>query len=259
MPDWLQQRRWSLAILAALLLLSLALPQAGMSLQVLQPPGTQHWLGTDALGRDVLLTVLKALPNTLLIALATGVLPVLIALLLTALAYWLGAWMRELLLKLVDILLILPSTLLLIVLAAFLQPDLWGCILLVSLLAWPDDFRVLGSALQKDVQRDNVQLARSYGASKGYVLRVHIWPALSSLLFALVLQNARRGVGITAGLAFLGLMDPRIANFGSLLFESQRQMHSAAFWWLLLPPMLALACLLIFLIRLQAQQVPDVR
>lgn len=259
MLEWLQKRRWSLTIMAALLLLSLVLPQAGMSLQVLQPPSRQHWLGTDVLGRDVLLTVFKALPNTLLIALATGVLPVLIALLLTALTYWLGAWFRVLLLKLVDILLILPSTLLLIVLAAFLQPDLWGCILLVALLTWTDDFRVLGSALQKAVQRDNVQLVRSYGANKGYVLRVHIWPALTSLLYALMLQNARRGVGITAGLAFLGLMDPRIANFGGLLFESQRQMHSAAFWWLLLPPMLALAGLLVFLTRLQPQQVHDVR
>lgn len=79
----------------------------------------------------------------------------------------------------------------------------------------------------------------------------HLWPVLKPLLFALVIQNARRGVMMTSGLAFLGLMDPRLPNWGSLLFESQDQMHSDAFWWLLLPPVAALSCLLLFLTYLQ--------
>ena len=113
------------------------------------------------------------------------------------------------------------------------------------------DFRVLASALQYILQRDSVQLVRSYGASKGYVLRVHVLPALHPLLYALALQNGRRGVGVTAGLAFLGLLDPRIVNLGSLLFDSQSQLHSPAFWWLLLPPMLMLTLLLVLITRLQ--------
>ncbi len=246
--DW---RIWMLCGLLMLVVLAVVLPDSELSVQVLQPPSGAHWLGTDLLGRDVLLNLFKALPNTLFIALSTGVLPVLIALFLTAISYWLGSVVQRTLLKLTDIMLILPSVLLLILCAAFLQPSLWGSIILVSIVSWMGDFRLLSSALQKSLARDSVLLAKSYGASKRYILRVHIWPALGALLYALVLQNARRGVSLTAGLAFLGLLDPRIPNFGSLLFESQSQLHSSAFWWLLLPPLVALSLLLIFLTQLQ--------
>lgn len=248
-------KRWQFGLLLVLLLLALWLPQARLSVDVLQPPSAEHWLGTDALGRDILLNLFKALPNTLLIALAAGTMPVVIALGLTALSYWLGPILQRVLLKFTDIMLILPSVLLLILGAAFIEPSLWGSIVLVALVNWMNDFRVLSSALQKTIQRDSITLAKSYGASKGYILCVHVWPALGALLYALVLQNARRGISLTAGLAFLGLLDPRIPNFGSLLFESQSQLHSATFWWLFIPPLFALSLLLIFLTQLQMQRV----
>ncbi|MFB1011901.1 MAG: ABC transporter permease subunit [Thiopseudomonas sp.] len=254
----LYDKRYHLSLLLALLVLCLWLPRPWLSADILQPPSLAHPFGTDMLGRDVLLNVLKSLPNTLLIALAAGVLPVAFALLLNALAYALGNLCRSLLLKLTDIMLILPSTLLLIVLAAFIQPSLWGSIVLVSALAWPGDFRIIGSALQKALQKDSLLLARSYGAGKAYLLRRHIVPAISPMLYALILQNGRRAISATAGLAFLGLLDPRIANLGSLLLDSQNQLHSAAFWWLLLPPMLALALVLMFMTSLQSRQVRHV-
>lgn len=233
------------------LLCWLLVPEPALSRQLLEAPSRAHWLGTNVLGQDVLLRLLQALPNTLMIALMTGILPVGLALSLVSLNFFMPAWVDQLLLKMADLLMILPSTLLLILLAVFLEPDLWGSILLVSLLSWMDDFRILRTALFKASLRDNLAVAKSYSASKSYLLRQHLWPALKPLLFALVLQNARRGVMMTAGLAFLGLMDPRLPNWGSLLFESQEQMHSQAFWWLLLPPVIALSCLLLLLTYLQ--------
>ncbi|GLR63071.1 ABC transporter permease subunit [Marinospirillum insulare] len=243
-----------LALLSAALLglcTWLFIPEPELSTLILHAPNASHWLGTNVLGQDVLLRLLQALPNTFIIALMTGLLPVGFALLLASVNFFMPNWVDKLLLKLADLIMILPGTLLLILLAVFLEPDLWGSILLVSMLAWMDDFRILRTALFKASLRDNLAVAKSYAASKSYLLRQHLWPVLKPLLFALVIQNARRGVMMTAGLAFLGLMDPRLPNWGSLLFESQDQIHTDAFWWLLLPPVIALSCLLLFLTYLQ--------
>lgn len=243
-----------LAVLSAALLgvfTWLFVPVPALSTVILEAPSTAHWLGTNALGQDVLLRLIQALPNTFIIALMTGLLPVGFALLLASVNFFMPNWVDKLLLKFADFMMVLPSTLLLILLAVFLEPDLWGSILLVSLLAWMDDFRILRTALFKAALRDNLSVAKSYAASNRYLIKQHLWPVLKPLLFALVIQNARRGVMMTSGLAFLGLMDPRLPNWGSLLFESQDQMHSDAFWWLLLPPVMALSCLLLFLTYLQ--------
>lgn len=240
-----------LAVLTLLGILAAVLPAPDMSAQVLRPPGGGHALGTDELGQDVLLRLIGALPDTLLLALAVGVLPVLFAVILAAAFMSAAGGCRQALLRVVDVAMLLPSALVLTVLAAFVSPGLWGSILLLSALAWLDDYRVLATSLDKENLRENVRIARMYGASRGYLLRAHLLPPLWPVLLALVVQNARRGVMLSAGLVFLGLADPRMPSWGSLMREAQKYMHMDAFWWLLPPPLAALTLLLLALDRLR--------
>lgn len=235
---------------ALLALTGCLLPLPAISPATLQPPGPSHWLGTNALGQDVLMLLANAAPNTLMLAFGVGSLPVLIALLLASLAAVAPDWLDQAILKLTDVLLVIPSVLILMLLAALTEPGLWGLIAMLSAVAWMDDLRILRAAITRELLRDNVAVARSFGASRGYLLSTHVWPALLPIYLALFIQNARRGVLQSAGLAFLGLTDPRLPGWGAMLQSAQAHMHTPAFWWLLLPPLVALSVLLLSLSQL---------
>lgn len=243
-----------LAALALLLAASLLTPAPQMGGPVLQAPGGAHWLGTDELGQDVLLRLLAAVPHTLALAGAAGVLPVAIALAAAALFLWAPGWGRQAVLRAIDIAMLLPATLVMVVLAAFITPGLWGSIVLLSLLAWLDDYRVIATALQREALRESVQIARMYGATRRYLLRAHLLPPIWPVLQALMVQNARRSVMLGTGLVFLGLADPRMPSWGALLLEAQKYLHLDAFWWLLPPPVAALSALLLALHRLRPSE-----
>ncbi len=233
--------------LSGLLLWLMKWPQPEMSAAILQPPSVEHWLGTDALGQDVLLRLLDALPGTLLIAFCCGLLPLAGGLMLASLSAVGGTWVDRVLLKLTDIFMILPAILPLMILAALLEPGQGTVIILISALSWPDDFRVLRAAIRRQLFGDAVLTARSFGAGRAYLLRWHVWPVLMPLLEALFLQNARRAVMLSAGLAFLGLTDPRLANWGTMLLEAQEQVHHPSFGWMLPGPLLAMTLLILLL------------
>jgi peptide/nickel transport system permease protein len=231
--------------------------QPEMSSTILEPPSAQHWLGTDTLGQDVLLSLLKALPGTLLIAFCCGLLPLAGGLLLASLSAAGGIWIDRLLLKLTDIFMIMPAILPLMILSALLEPGLGTVIILISALSWPDDFRVLRAAIRRQLFGDAVLTARCFGARRTYLLQRHVWPVLQPLLEALFLQNARRAVMLSAGLAFLGLTDPRLANWGTMLLDAQEQIHHSAFWWMLPGPLFAMTALILLLNNLNPKRNPE--
>lgn len=240
------------SLLLLLCLLAVALhfsewPQVQMTNQVLTPPSMAHWLGTDSLGQDVWLRLFEALPNTLLIALACGILPLLAGLMLATLSAFGGPVIDRILLKITDIFLLIPNLLPLMILAALLEPNLYTVIVLISILSWQDDFRVLRAAIKRQLLSDAVLYARSFGAGPIYLLHRHIGPPLFPLLVALFLQNARRAVMLSAALVFLGLTDPRLPSWGGMLLDAQEQIHSIAFWWLLPGPLLAMTGLILLL------------
>lgn len=240
----------TLSILVLLYTFWLVQPPITLMHSPLSAPSTSHWLGTDSLGQDILHRLLQATPNTLLLALSVGIFPILIALIMASVAVIGGKWCDRFILKLTDVLITLPSILIIILLAVLIEPDFWGLILILVAVAWMDDLRVLRTTMQREQQRESIETAKSYGATSMYLLRMHLWPRLWSLLPALFVQNARRAVLQSAGLSFLGLTDPRLPSWGNLLQEAQTQIHSPAFWWLLIPPLLALALLLYGISRL---------
>lgn len=225
---------------------SLDWPHTQMSRAILMPPSAAHWLGTNALGEDVLLQVLKALPNTLFIAICCGVIPLILGLILAAISVFSVEYIDRLLLKFTDVFLLIPSLLPLMLFATLLEPGLWMLIFLLCLLSWVDDFKVFRTAIHKIKATDAVLNARHHGASNSYILKHYILPTVLPMMSVLFLQNAHRAIMMSAGLSFLGLTDPRLLSWGSLLMEAQDYIHADAFWWLIPGPVVSIS-LLIFL------------
>lgn len=233
--------------LAALLAVNI-LPPYTTSPNTLQAPGRGHWLGTNDIGQDVLVGLIVAMPNTVFVALAAAFLSMLISILMAAMATVGNDFLTGLVLRLVDILLVIPSILILILLAALLQPGMLGIIWLLALTTWRDDVRVLRSVFLRELTRENVHYARHMGAGWPACLAQHILPAVWPVLMGLYVQNVRQATMKAAGLAFLGLTDPRLISWGSMMQDAMEYLYSEAWLWLLLPPALCLSLFLYFVL-----------
>lgn len=205
------------------------------------PPSAAHPLGTNDFGQDVLGLLLAGARLSLTVAFTAGLLTTGLAALVGAAAALAGGVWDRVLMRLTDVMLAVPGLVVIIVVAAYLQLRPAGLILVIALFGWPGMARVVRARTLSLTGRAHILAARTFGASKPYLLRRHILPDLTPLLVVGFLRSARRAVFLEAGLAFLGIGDPTIISWGSMLQHALRYYYLDARVWLLLPPALAIA------------------
>ena len=226
------------------------LPPYEPSIHSLEPPSTKHWLGTNDIGQDVFIGILTATPNTVFVALFASLLSLSISIAIAAMAAIRGGITATIILRLVDIFQVIPSILILLLLAAWIQPNFLGLILLLSLTTWHDDIRVLRAIFLRELTRENVHYAKRLGGSWRYCFSRHILPAIWPVIMGLFVQQIRQATMKTAGLGFLGLTDPGLVTWGSLMQDALEYLYGAEWLWLLLPPGLCLSLFLLFVISM---------
>jgi len=205
----------------------------------LMAPSPRHWLGTDDLGRDVLTRLIWGSR----ISLSVGFVAVGIALLLgTTLglsAGFFGGGFDTVLMRVVDIMLSIPTLFLILAVLAFLGPNIYNVMAIIGLTAWPGLARLVRGECLSVREREYVQAARIAGLSTPRLLFVHILPNV----IAPVLVSATLGVGgailTESALSFLGLgVQPPTPSWGNILSIGRDYLHIA--WWLSLFPTLAI-------------------
>lgn len=222
------------------------MPPHPVSRDVLQPPGLEHWLGTNDIGQDVFIGLIVAAPNTILVALVAGLISLALSVAIAAAAMR-GVILSSLVLRIVDILQAMPSIFILLLLAAWVRPNFAGAILLLALTSWHDDVRVLRAIMLREITRENIHYARRMGGSRFYCLAHHVLPAMRPAIMGLYLQNVCSAAMRVAGLGFLGLTDPRLLTWGGMMQDGLAHLYGDAWRWLLLPPA---CCLSLFLLAL---------
>lgn len=204
----------------------------------LLPPGWDHLLGTDQLGRDVLSRILFGARVSLTIALLSGVLSVGIGVTMGALGGFFGGWVDGVVMRTVDLVLAVPRLVLLVTVIALLRPSATTIVLLLALTQWPAPARLIRAEILSLKERDFVEAARALGYSRARILLRHVVPnALSPVLVAATL-GVSHTVILEAGLAFLGLGVP--LSWGTLLLAGQANLITGA-WWLTVFPGAAIA------------------
>lgn len=232
-----------LALAVALAVAGWAQPQAAPDLP-LTAPDALHWLGTDDLGHDVLGRLVAAAPPTVGVGLAVGggTMALAFGLALLGLA---GRLADDFVLRLADVFNALPATLIMIVVASAFRPGMAALIGLLVLFGWDAELRTLRARLREVWRHESLDAARIAGASNTYLLRWHVMPALAGLIAVLTVGLVRRGVFHYAGLAFLGLVDPRRPTWGGMLNEAMPWLAHPAALWFAVPAGMCLALLLI--------------
>jgi peptide/nickel transport system permease protein len=206
------------------------------------PPSPEHPLGTDDAGKDVLTNLIYGARVSLTVGFFASFITLVIGGSVGIIAGFYGGRVENVLMRLTDILLVIPDLPLMIILIALLGRKLWVIIVVVGILSWTGTARVVRSQTLSVKERKFVQRARAIGAGNLYIVRRHIFP----LVFPLMVVNAVLVIsGIIlyeATLAFLGLGDPTRLSWGQMLqFAFTRGAMSAGAWWVLVPPGLAIA------------------
>lgn len=235
-------------MLAVLVVVALAAPllapdpPTAISGASLSAPSWQHPLGTDGLGRDIASQLVYGARTSLVVALGSASLAVLLGGALGITAGLRGGWLEVVAMRVVDTALALPMLPLLILVAALAGPSRLTVTLVIGLLGWPGPARVLRSQTLSLRERGYLRQARGFGASTGYLLRRHVVPALAPVAVSGFVALAAHAVLLEAGLAFLGLANPTGVSWGLLLnqaLQEQGVFFTAAWTWWVLPAGLA--------------------
>ncbi len=201
----------------------------------LAPPSGDHFLGLNDIGQDIFSELIYGSRTTLMISSLVAVFSTLISLGVgLAAALW-GGLVERVILRLIDIMLIIPVFLIAILVAAFFQPGVTTLIVLLTCLFWPPGARIIRAQALSIKQKQHLTAASSFGAGKGYLVYRHLIPDLYPIVTVNFIQIVRRAVFMEAGLAFLGVFDPVQKSWGLMLHYASDFIFTGAWKWWLVP------------------------
>jgi len=194
--------------------------------------------GTDSSRRDLLIGLLWGAPVALAFGAVAAVVIVLLQTILGALATWYGGWWDEVVQRAADTLLILPLLPILLLIAIIYSPSIWLLLLVLIGFGFVGSTSKVARSIVLQVKEEAyIEVAVSYGASRARILFKHILPRLLPYTFALIALSVPSFIFLEASLSFLGLGDPLLPTWGSIL--GQAYTGNAAFrgfwWWITFP------------------------
>ncbi|MCF6387236.1 ABC transporter permease [Mycobacterium sp. MBM] len=203
-----------------------------------QPPSPTHWFGTNSIGQDLLAQTLRGMQKSLLIGVAVAFISTLIAATVGAIAGYFGGWRDRTLMWLVDLLLVVPSFLLIAIVTPRIREAggsvLW-LILLLSVFSWMISSRIVRGMTMSLREREFVSAARYMGVPNRRIIVRHILPNVASLLIIDTALNIGLAILAETGLSFLGFgVQPPDVSLGTLIADGTRSVTT--FPWVFLFP-----------------------
>lgn len=230
----------------------------------LSPPGKEHFLGTDELGIDLWSQICYGARISLVVGVLTATLAAFGGGVIGILAGYIGGWTDKIIMRLIDIMMVLPEFPVLLVLAAFLGPSLLNIVLVLAVFSWVAPARIVRSQVLMLKQQCYIKSAETYGAGAFYLIRRHFLPEVFPLIAVNMIKLTGRAIVSEAGLSFLGLGDPTSKSWGLIIHyaTSFRGIYYTNFWkwWLLFPWMaLTLTVLSLAFISRDLERIVDPR
>lgn len=210
-------------------------------------PAVHPPLGTDDAGRDLWTELIYGARISLTVGFLAGFIAMFVGSLFGITAGYFGGWIDNLLMRLTDVLLVIPDLPLMLVLVATLRQmqlhvsPLVVLVFVIGLLYWTSTARLIRSQVLTIKERQFVARARAIGAGNSHIIRKHILPQIMPLIVANTVLIVSTAILVESGLAFLGLGDPTQPSWGTILnFAFDRNAITNGAWWFYLPPGLAI-------------------
>ncbi len=194
-----------------------------------------HFLGTDQLGRDLLVRLLMAGRVSLTVGFAAMLISTAAGTLIGAVAGYFGGWIGSALMRFVDAVLCFPQIFLLLALAAFITPNLLTITLVIAATAWMEVARVVEAEMKSLRERDFALAAEVLGASDGFIIFRELLPNAVAPIVVAATLNVARAILLEAYVSFLGYgIQPPTPSWGNMLNNAQEYLVTAP--WLAIFP-----------------------
>lgn len=248
---WSAFRRRPLGLIGAFMLLSIVIvaigapwlapydPDADIDVKpgdLLAPPDSEHLLGRDDAGRDVLSQLIYGARVSLTVGFVASFMAIFIGTTVGLVAGYFGGRIGNALMRLVDFLLVIPDLPLMLVFISMWGRGLWKIILVIGLLGWTSTARLVRSQVLSIKERQFVMRAKALGASNSRTIMTHIFPQVLPIIMAEAVLTISGSIIAESSLSFLGLGDPMLVSWGMMLNFAFERAISRMAWWFLLPP-----------------------
>jgi peptide/nickel transport system permease protein len=216
----------------------------------LQGPTAAHLFGTDELGRDMLNLTIHGARISMTIGLMATLITIALGAVVGILSGYVGGLTDNLLMRLSDFFLVLPTVVLAIILAPIIldiigaDAELFGIratllviVVVIGITSWATTARVIRSQVLSVKERMFVDRARVIGSGPGRIMRHHILPNVVNLIVAQAVLTFATAVFTETTLAFIGLGDPAAPSWGQILNAAQTSgAPGLGAWWYIAPP-----------------------
>lgn len=203
------------------------------------PPSGRFWLGTDDLGRDVLVRIVYGARISLFAGVVASLLSVAFGTVVGMFAGYFGGATDSVLSRTMDVVLSMPFLLFAIALVALVGPGLWISVAVISFFSWASVGRVTRGQTLSIREKEYIEAARSVGASSLRVIFIDILPNVIAPVIVYTTLLIPASIAFMATLSFLGIgIVPPTPDWGNMIAESLQYYRVA--WWFVLFPGLAL-------------------
>lgn len=197
-------------------------------------PSWEHIMGTDDLGRDIFSRILFGSRTSLFVGIMTALTSTTLGVLVGVITGYRGGLTDSVLTRIAEMILIIPRFLLLLVLVALFGTSIWFVVLALGVLTWPTTCRIVRSHFLSLKEQEFVEALHSVGASDLTIMFGEILPnAFPSIIVNASLQVAY-AITAEAGISFLGIGDPSVISWGTMLNDAQNYITHG--WWMPLFP-----------------------
>lgn len=191
-------------------------------INLLNPPSRAHWLGTDVQGRDVWARLVYGARVSLMVGLISQTIALFIGVTLGLLSGYYGGWVDEVIMRLADVTLAFPTLLLLIAMAAALQPSLGVVFVTIGVVGWAGMARLVRGQVLVVRGLEYVQAARALGESGRRIMLRHILPNVAGPVVIAATLGVAGAIMAEAALSFLGLgVQPPTPSWGSMIADGR--------------------------------------
>ena len=207
-----------------------------------QTPNTEHWLGTQVEGRDMLAWLIASIPQTLRVGFLAGSLGVIFGAAMGFVAGYYQGFVDTILRNFTDIMLIVPGLLVLVVLTALVDVlTLEQMAFVIAAFAWMGAARTIRAQTLSLRERQYVEIAKMSGENGLYIVFFELMPNMMPYLLAAFVGAVITSVGTSIALFFLGLAPVSLDTLGSILYWAQSyQATVIGYWWWWGPPVVVL-------------------
>ncbi len=198
-------------------------------------PNAEHWMGTDTFGRDLLSRLLSGARVSLSVGFVAVGISTIIGMLLGSLAGYYGGKVDNIIMRVADIFLSLPTFYLILSINSLVKPSIYNIMVVIGVFGWMGVSRLVRGEFLRLKEMDFITAAHAVGVPGSRIILKHLLPNSIVPIIVCATISIPGAILYESALSFLGLGVPApLASWGNMLYDGKEWLHQA--WWMWVPP-----------------------